>query len=208
MRRINLRFPSPALVVALIALFVALGGTSHAARHAIGSIAKATVGSGQIKNGAVTNPKIRNGAVSTAKIQNNAVASAKIKNHAVTKAKLAPGVIISGPKGPRGLQGPRGPAGATGGHAHTIVLRDRQIIPAATRVGTASVTCPAGQRATGGGGRVSINVPLTISEPITNGLPSNPGHPPRGWQVTYQVSAADPAPIANWIVDVYAICST
>ena len=47
--------PSPALVVALIALFVALGGTSLAA---INALPKNSVGTKQLKDGAVTAAKM------------------------------------------------------------------------------------------------------------------------------------------------------
>jgi hypothetical protein len=47
--------PSPALVVSLIALFVALGGTSYAA---ITSLPANSVGTKQLKNGAVTGTKL------------------------------------------------------------------------------------------------------------------------------------------------------
>ena len=50
-----LRAPSPALVISLIALFVALGGTSYAA---IISLPKNSVGTKQLKTGAVTAKKI------------------------------------------------------------------------------------------------------------------------------------------------------
>jgi len=43
--------PSPALVISLIALFVALGGTSYAA---ITTLPKNSVGTAQSENGAVT----------------------------------------------------------------------------------------------------------------------------------------------------------
>ena len=49
------RRPSPGLVVGIIALFVALGGTSYAA---IVTLPKNSVGTAQIKNGAVTAGKI------------------------------------------------------------------------------------------------------------------------------------------------------
>jgi hypothetical protein len=55
MRRL-FRAPSPALIISLIALFVALGGTSYAA-IAI-HLPKNSVGTAQIKNGAVTAKKI------------------------------------------------------------------------------------------------------------------------------------------------------
>ena len=49
--------PSPAMIVALAALFVALGGTSYAAF----SLPKNSVGSAQIKRGAVTIDENRQG---------------------------------------------------------------------------------------------------------------------------------------------------
>jgi hypothetical protein len=60
--------PSPALVISLIALFVAMGGIGYAA---------ATIGTSDIKNGAVTTKKLHNNAVATKKIKNNAVTGAK-----------------------------------------------------------------------------------------------------------------------------------
>jgi len=50
----KLRAPSPALVISLIALFVALGGTTYAAT----SLPANSVGTRQIKNGAVTASKL------------------------------------------------------------------------------------------------------------------------------------------------------
>ena len=52
--RSRLRAPSPALVISLIALFVALGGTTYAAT----SLPANSVGTQQIKNGAVTASKL------------------------------------------------------------------------------------------------------------------------------------------------------
>ena len=61
----RLRAPSPALVISLIALFMALGGTSYAA---INALPKNSVGTKQLKKNAVTGVKIKNGAVGAAKI--------------------------------------------------------------------------------------------------------------------------------------------
>jgi hypothetical protein len=67
MRRRGLRAPSPALVVSLLALFLALGGTTYAAT----SLPKNSVGTKQLKKNAVTSPKIKDGAVNVAKINTN-----------------------------------------------------------------------------------------------------------------------------------------
>jgi hypothetical protein len=53
--------PSPALVISLIALFVALGGTSYAA---ITTLPRNSVGTPQLKNGAVTGAKLNSSALS------------------------------------------------------------------------------------------------------------------------------------------------
>jgi hypothetical protein len=70
MRKLGRFRPSPALVISLIALFVAMGGIGYAA---------AKITTSDIKNGAVTTKKLHNKAVSTKKIKNNAVTGAKAK---------------------------------------------------------------------------------------------------------------------------------
>jgi hypothetical protein len=70
-----MRKPSPALVVSLIALFAALGGTSYAA---ITSLPANSVGTPQLKNNAVTGTKIKNGAITGAKISTFAVEASKV----------------------------------------------------------------------------------------------------------------------------------
>jgi hypothetical protein len=60
--------------LALLALFIALGGTTYAAT----ALPKNSVGAKQLKKNAVTNPKIANGAVTGAKIANNSVKGADV----------------------------------------------------------------------------------------------------------------------------------
>ena len=55
MRTFRLGRPSPALVISIIALIIALGGTSYAAF----SVPKNSVGSDQLRKNAVTTKKIR-----------------------------------------------------------------------------------------------------------------------------------------------------
>jgi hypothetical protein len=73
------RRPSPALVISLIALFVALGGTGYAAL----SLPKNSVGAKQLKKNAVTGSKIKK----------NAVTSSKVKNHSLTGADIKLGAL-------------------------------------------------------------------------------------------------------------------
>jgi hypothetical protein len=89
-RQLLSRKPSPAMVVACVALVVALGGTGYAAFR----LPAGSVGTKQLRNGAVTKAKI---------------APATIK--ALASGGGTPG---AGGQGPAGPQGPKGPKGATG----------------------------------------------------------------------------------------------
>jgi len=64
MSKFRPRRPSAAVLIAIVALFVALGGTSYAAF----SLPKNSVGTKQLKNKAVTTKKVKNGAVTASKI--------------------------------------------------------------------------------------------------------------------------------------------
>jgi hypothetical protein len=88
MRRIVRHRPSPAMVIACIALAVALGGTSYAA---------------------VSLPR---NSVGTAQLKRNAVNSAKVRNFSLLRVDFRRGQL---PAGPRGPQGPAGAQGAQGG---------------------------------------------------------------------------------------------
>lgn len=90
-----MRLPSPALVIAVVALFVALGGTSYA----VTQLPKNSVGTEQLKKSAVTSQKIKDGTIATADLA------------ATTRAALTG---ATGATGARGPAGPTGPAGATG----------------------------------------------------------------------------------------------
>lgn len=80
MSRSLLKRPSPALIVSLIALVAALGGTAYAAF----SLPKNSVGTKQLKNNAVTTKKVKDGAVTTSKIKNGAVTGSKLNFSGVT----------------------------------------------------------------------------------------------------------------------------
>jgi hypothetical protein len=69
MSKLGGKRPSPALVISMLALFVALGGSAYAATK---------IGTKNIKNNAITASKIKKNAVTTAKIKNGAVTGAKV----------------------------------------------------------------------------------------------------------------------------------
>ena len=73
--------PSAGLIVAVVALIMALGGTAYAGGLVPG---KNTVGTKQLKKNAVTTNKIKNGAVTTNKIKNGAVTGNKLNLTGVT----------------------------------------------------------------------------------------------------------------------------
>ena len=66
--------PSPAMVVACLALTVALGGTSYAAIK----LPKNSVGTKQLKRNAVTGPKVKASAITSPKVANDSLTGADI----------------------------------------------------------------------------------------------------------------------------------
>jgi hypothetical protein len=70
--------PSPALVVAIIALIAALGGSAIAAKHKKLVLPKNSVGTRQIKSKAITAGKIARNAVTGAKVADHSLSGADI----------------------------------------------------------------------------------------------------------------------------------
>jgi hypothetical protein len=143
----RLPLPSPALVVASIALLLALGGTAYAAV----ALPKNSVGPAQIRNGSVTSLKVRDGSLRA--------------------LDLAPAArrALTGQVGPQGPKGDPGPAGLSGVE---IVQASSPFDSNPER--SLVVSCPAGKRLIGGGGgawgRAMIFTPrevvLTASHPL------------------------------------------
>ena len=93
MRKVLRHRPSPAMIVACIALTIALSGASYAA---------------------VVLPK---NSVGTTQLKKNAVNSSKVKNRSLLAQDFAAGQLPAGAQGPtgaQGLTGPQGPPGANG----------------------------------------------------------------------------------------------
>ena len=86
--------PSPALVISLIALFVALGSGAYAANK-IGTnqIKGKAVTTGKLAGKAVTTGKLAGKGVTTGKLAGQAVSTNKLKDAAVSESKLGQGAV-------------------------------------------------------------------------------------------------------------------
>ena len=87
-RRIMARRPSPAMVVAVVALVSSLTG---------GAVAASLVTGGDIKNGSITKKDLKKNSVNTKKVQDQTLVA----------DDFAPGQLK---EGVQGLEGPRGPS--------------------------------------------------------------------------------------------------
>ena len=102
MARLRAQLQTPALWIALVALFVALGGTGYAALN----IANNSIGTKQLKRGAVKNPDLGANSVTGRKVKRRSLDSSDFKANSL----------------PRGPQGAQGRPGATGSPAFGAVL--------------------------------------------------------------------------------------
>lgn len=139
--------PSPAMIVALVALFVALGGAAYAGV----TLSNNSVKSATIKNGEVKTADLANSAVTNAKLKNNAVNAAKVKNGTLEAADFSTSALtaLKGNIGPTGPQGPAGPG------ARWILVS------------------PAGVRVTGSDGVTVASHPFTGEYRIDFGVPTS-----------------------------------
>ena len=144
MRRLLRHRPSPALVVACIALAVALGGTSYAAI----SLPKNSVGAKQLKKNAVTSPKVRN----------NAITGADVKESSLAKVPSATRADTAAPSGTAGgaLTGAYPNPGLGNGQVRAAHLGPLNVRTGTTEIpdfssGVATATCQAGEKVIGVG---------------------------------------------------------
>lgn len=95
--------PSPALVVAVLALFVALGGTGYAAMAVTGhDVVNSTLTGKDVKNESLTGKDVRS------------LTGKDVTDGSLLAADLASGTVLTGPKGDTGARGPQGATGLIG----------------------------------------------------------------------------------------------
>ncbi len=173
--RRNLSFAN---VVSMLALTIALGGTSYAAT----TLAKNSVGSAQIRAKAVRNSDLGSSSVS----------SSKVKDGSLLKKDFAANQLPAGATGLKGDKGDRGERGATGafGVVTTVSFTAAADLSDGTKA-SYNAFCPAGQQAIGGGARgddtASEGTSVTSSRPAvstTNTEPPADGGSFTGWRIT------------------------
>lgn len=155
------RRPSAGLVVAIVALFVALGGTSYAAVKISGfNIKKNSIPANRVMNNALGGKQIdeaKLGAVPLA-------ASATTANSAATATSAQDALALQGRDASKFL-------------ANSVRLVLNQSVAIATGNGTSiTATCEANEKAIGGGGAwiISANNPTELNAPITASMPVPP----------------------------------
>jgi len=100
----------------------------------------------------------------------------------------------TGPAGPTGPTGPQGSPGISGLELVTATSPNDTTSPK-----TQTVSCPAGKRALGGGGKTSVFTTFAMDSFPT-------GNPPTGWSVTFYRTTSVPAD--PFSVTAYVICAT
>jgi len=177
------RRPSPALVVACIALLVALGGTSYAT---VLNVPRNSVGTAELKRNAVK----------PAKLAPNAVRTAHVLNGSLLAVDFRAGQIPAGAKGDKGDKGEKGDQGAPGLSGYERVATSSPATNATFK--SHSTSCPAGKRAVGGGGDTSNY--NAAAGPFM--IASRPNAQGTAWTVTMVAS-----PAQTWTQTVYVVCA-
>ena len=223
MRTHRLSRPSPAFIISVIALVIALGGTSLAAFK----LPAGSVSTRDLANGAVSGAKIKRGAVTASKVARNSLTGANINlgtlgtvpsatnaGHAATadSATNASHATNATHATSADSATTASAAAALGSVAYRFDTSAGAVdVPAcadnpctADKVGTtfAIATCPQGTVAIGGGGETfDAGVELSGSFPLTFSFAGQTQ--PNAWQVD----------VDNWLqtgskVDYYVVCTT
>jgi hypothetical protein len=111
------RLPSPALVVASLALAVALGGTTYAAS----ALPKNSVGAKQLKSGSVGTVKLAKGSVTSRQIKDHTIVAADLAKNTLPASALAGKVASAAHADRADTAGHADTAGSISGASFTTV---------------------------------------------------------------------------------------
>lgn len=160
MRRL---LPSPALVVAVVALLLALAGTGVAQREQV-RLSPDSVGRSAIREGAVGSAQVRDRSLQAKDVRPGALTGAQVADRSIAARDLARGVIPSGVR------------------LSTVRASGDEVRPG--QVGSVSAQCPAGRLAIGGGG--GFAGPPTTKDALAESIPvaDDGDGPVRRWRVS------------------------
>ena len=194
--------PSPALAVATLALFVALGGTTYAATQINGSqIVNKSITSAKLKNQSVGTAQLRDFGVQRRDLQTGAVSVSKLSTRAVTSSKIAPGAVGSLAIANNSVTRDDIQAAA---RAPQVVVRTSAIQGVASgALGDAQAACNPGETLIAGGAGITSAPAPGIEILASRPEPQTSGAAPTRWQgLVYNGSAG------TITFTAHAICAT
>jgi hypothetical protein len=155
------RRPSPAFVISVIALFVALGGSSYAALK-----------------------------ISSKNVVNNSLTTSDIKNRSLLKKDFRSGQLPRGAQGVQGAQGPSGRAGRDGFGTLAYPGSGVELLSTETTQDGFKTVCPVGTYPTGGDAYAftnDANEDLVTHEVVKEqGFSIDTNDRPDGWYAVYK----------------------
>jgi hypothetical protein len=179
-------------VVSVIALFVALGGSSYAA---------ITITGKNVKNSSLTGKDIKNSSLTGSDVKNSSLSTSDIKNHSLRATDFKAGQIPAGPRGADGKNGTNG----FGVLAYPFGASDPVAPGDAADAGV--VPCPTGTFPTGG----DANAFDTTSGDTVGGIVTGQGIDfdsttgnPDGYFATWENPSASGHTVE---IDVDAVCA-
>jgi hypothetical protein len=196
------RHVSFANVVSMLALFIALGGTSYAlATNSVGhkAIKKNAVRASEIKTRAVGASEIRSNAVAGGDVADGSIGSLDLGDDSVGSGELAADSVGNGEMADNSVGSAEVIDGSLGENdlqpglldfGPVTVQRTDVALPDNSTVGV-EATCPAGQVAIGGGASVdetsSDDIKLMVSRPGNGGLiPADGQQFANTWRAVYR----------------------
>lgn len=176
MRRVTLSLPSPAMIVAMIALFVALGGSAYAAKK---------ISSKQIRTGSVGTRAVKNRSLTSLDMRRDSLGGATIREERLNANKIDARRLKTVP---RANSVPKNSIGASDLGSVTRRFSGATTV-ANGGVGKAGADCKKGELVLGGGGRwadtapgESIQSSYADSDTAWTAIGFNASGAPRGFQ--------------------------
>ena len=186
-------------VMATIAVFVALGGTSYA-------VATGSIDSREIKNDSIRGKDIRNNEVSSRDVRNGSLLAEDLKPFRLPLGPPGP----PGPRGPVGATGSTGAKGSPGAQGPPGISGLQRIGPVESSISSVSpktvvARCPAGKRVIGTGADIegfhtTPETDVVIDSIVPSAATTVPGE--------VEVQAYEEEPVGFiWSVRAYALCA-